>query len=73
MQELEEQWLCHGVVLMPALHGIRALTDYLAGDQYYKVAYPEQNLDRARQLLGAAESARKALGRMQELTEKLWG
>lgn len=72
IQPVEKQWLCHGVVLMPALHGIRALTDYLSGDRYYKVAYPGQNRDRAGALLYAAQTARKALGRMQEITENTW-
>lgn len=35
-----------GVVLMPFLHGLRALTDYLEYNKYYKVSYPNQNLDR---------------------------
>jgi len=69
MQPVEIRWLCHGVVLMPALHGIRALTDYLCGDRYYKVAYPEQNRDRAGALLQTARTAQKALGRMQEIAE----
>jgi len=72
MQPVEKQWLCHGAVLMPALHGIRALTDYLSGDRYYKVAYPEQNRDRARALLHTAQTAQKALGRMQEIAESTW-
>ena len=32
--------------LMPFMHGLRALTDYLNGNIYYKVAYENQNLDR---------------------------
>lgn len=38
--------LPYGAVLMPFLHGIRALTDYLNGNIYYKVSYENQNLDR---------------------------
>ncbi|MGB5189660.1 phosphotransferase enzyme family protein [Robiginitalea sp.] len=72
MEPLERQWLCHGVVLMPALHGIRALADYLCGDRYYKVAYPEQNRDRAGQLLQTAQTAQKALGPMQEIVKNMW-
>ncbi len=72
MEPLETECLAGGAVLMPALHGIRALTDYLMGDRYFRVAYPEQNLDRARQLLGAALSSREALPQMQELVRQLW-
>jgi len=32
--------------LMPFMHGLRALTDFLNGNIYYKVAYENQNLDR---------------------------
>ncbi len=71
MQPFELQWLCHGVVLMPALHGIRALSDYLSGDRYYKVAYPKQNRDRAERLLGTADSARRTLDQMQQRVENL--
>ncbi|MGB5555823.1 MAG: aminoglycoside phosphotransferase family protein [Flavobacteriaceae bacterium] len=35
-----------GAVFMPFIHGLRALTDYLMGNVYYKVAYENQNLDR---------------------------
>lgn len=72
MQPGEKQWLCHGVVLMPALHGIRALTDYLSGDRYYKVAYPEQNRDRAVALLHTAQTVQKTLDQMQEIIENTW-
>ena len=36
--------------LMPFLHGIRALTDHLNGNIYYKVTYPNQNIDRCKAL-----------------------
>jgi Ser/Thr protein kinase RdoA (MazF antagonist) len=70
-QELE--WLPHGVVLMPLLHGIRALADYLVGDRYYRVAYPEQNLDRAGSLLWFAESTNKRLPEIAGLCKRILG
>lgn len=36
--------------LMPFMHGLRALTDYLNNNIYYKVAYETQNLDRSKSL-----------------------
>jgi len=36
--------------LMPFMHGLRALTDYLNGNVYYKVIYKNQNLDRCKSL-----------------------
>ncbi len=49
--------LPYGVLLMPFLHGIRALTDYLNGNIYYKVAYENQNLDRCLSLFDFTKKA----------------
>lgn len=57
--------LPYGVVYMPLLHGIRALTDYLEGDIYYKVSLPEQNLDRCMSLLTYALRAEEQLEYMR--------
>ncbi len=65
MEESEREWLPYGLVLMPLLHGIRALTDYLQGDIYYRIAYPEQNLNRARCLLRLAQLARQQMPELQ--------
>lgn len=53
----EIQTLSYGVVLMPFLHGIRALTDYLNGNIYYKVTYENQNLDRCLSLFDFTQKA----------------
>ncbi|MCK5677119.1 MAG: phosphotransferase, partial [Flavobacteriaceae bacterium] len=46
LNKKEIEHLSLGPVLMPFLHGIRALTDYLENNRYYKVSYETQNLDR---------------------------
>ncbi|MGB5170556.1 MAG: aminoglycoside phosphotransferase family protein [Eudoraea sp.] len=46
LRQDEIESLAFGAVLMPFLHGLRALTDYLDGNKYYKVTYENQNLDR---------------------------
>ncbi|MEJ2584136.1 MAG: aminoglycoside phosphotransferase family protein [Robiginitalea sp.] len=66
----EARWLAHGVVLMPALHGIRALTDHFSGDQYYKTHFPGQNLVRAKNLLRFGEKVRKVLPKMEAVLRK---
>ncbi|MEN8125488.1 MAG: aminoglycoside phosphotransferase family protein [Bacteroidota bacterium] len=53
----EIDFLSLGVVLMPFLHGIRALTDYLENNRYYKVSYETQNLDRCMSLFTFAQLA----------------
>ncbi|HDZ14890.1 hypothetical protein LCGC14_1105190 [marine sediment metagenome] len=64
-QEIEN--MAWGAVLMPFLHGIRALTDYLNGNIYYKVAYENQNLDRSLSLFDFTQKALKELGYMEEV------
>jgi thiamine kinase-like enzyme len=36
-----------GVCVVTAVQALRFLSDYLSGNHYYKVSYPEENLDRA--------------------------
>ena len=45
---LEKEMLPAGAAVITAEQAVRFLTDYLNGDLYYRIHYPEQNLDRAR-------------------------
>ena len=47
------------------MHGLRALTDYLNGNIYYKVSYKSQNLDRCISLF---EFTKKALKYQDDIT-----
>src|SRR5690606_5443538 len=40
--------LMYGVLLLPYMQAVRFLTDYLEGDVYYKIHYPEHNLIRTK-------------------------
>ena len=55
--ETEKKQMPLGAALMPFLHGIRALTDYLENNRYYKVQYENQNLDRSRSLFRFSQLA----------------
>lgn len=66
----EIEHLSFGVKLMPFMHGIRALTDYLSGNIYYKVTYESQNLDRCRSLFAFTEKAAEHMDYMQEVIIK---
>lgn len=57
LQDEEKESLPIGAVLLPFLHGIRALTDYLENNRYYKVTYETQNLDRCFSLFQFAQLA----------------
>lgn len=63
----EIQSLPYGVVLMPFLHGIRALTDYLSGDLYYKLQRENGNLLRGQFLVDIAVNAKESHSQMQEI------
>ena len=67
LEPSERESLPYGVVLMPLLHGVRALADYLQGDRYYKTTYPEQNRVRACNLLQFARCAAEQLGTLREI------
>jgi hypothetical protein len=47
----ENQHLHHAGLLMIFMQAIRFLTDFLSNDRYYKISYPEQNLNRAKNQL----------------------
>jgi thiamine kinase-like enzyme len=50
LTKTEIDHLSLGAILLPFLHGIRALTDFLENNRYYKVRYEDQNLDRCNSL-----------------------
>ncbi|RNI26048.1 phosphotransferase enzyme family protein [Rufibacter latericius] len=63
--------LLHGVLLLPFIMGLRFLTDYIDGDHYYKIHFPEHNLQRCRaqfQLVKQLEAQQSAL---QAILEKV--
>ncbi|MCK6616063.1 MAG: aminoglycoside phosphotransferase family protein [Cyclobacteriaceae bacterium] len=45
--QTETQFIHHAGLLMIYMQCLRFTTDYLSGDVYYKVAYPEQNFHRS--------------------------
>jgi hypothetical protein len=48
LSDTEVKSLAMGVLLMPYMQGVRFLTDYIAGDVYYKTHFVEHNLQRTR-------------------------
>ncbi len=50
--------------------GIRFLTDYLLGNNYYKVDYPEQNLYRARNQFKLLQSVLKKKDQLQAIIDR---
>ncbi|MBE8720482.1 phosphotransferase enzyme family protein [Sphingobacterium pedocola] len=48
LTDKEIESLMYGVLLLPYMQAVRFLTDYIDGDAYYKVHYPNHNLVRAK-------------------------
>lgn len=62
--DVERDNLPYAALLFPYMQCVRFLTDYLNGDTYYKIQYPEHNLVRARaqwQLFVSAELQESAM------------
>ena len=67
LTKAEIHTLAIGAVFMPFIHGLRALTDYLNNNIYYKVAYETQNLDRCLSLFDFTQKALNELDYMQKV------
>jgi hypothetical protein len=48
LTDTELDSLMEGALLLPYMQGVRFLTDYLDGDNYFKIHFPQHNLQRAR-------------------------
>ena len=62
--ETELESLIYGALLLPYMQGVRFLTDHIDGDNYFKIHFPNHNLQRARaqfQLLRKLEENRPQL------------
>jgi hypothetical protein len=68
--EDEKRTLALGAVAMTVECGIRFLADYLNGDKYFKVHYPEHNLVRAKGHLVLAKDMIAHLDEMQKIVDK---
>lgn len=66
----EKKTLALGAVAMTVECGIRFLGDYLNGDKYFKIHYPEHNLVRAKGHLVLANDMIKHLDEMQKIVDK---
>ncbi len=70
LTEEEKQTLALGAVAMTLECGMRFLTDYLDGDKYFKIHYPDQNLIRAKCHLVLARDMIRRLDEMQTIVNK---
>lgn len=60
-----------GAMMMTIECGMRFLTDYLNGDTYFRTAYPEHNLVRARTQLKLYKEMQKNLDEMHKIIDEI--
>ena len=68
---LEKELLPYGCRLLSYMQAVRFFTDYINGDTYYKIQYPEHNLVRTRAQLRLLEEQEKAEEQMQSIIARL--
>ena len=61
LTETERDLLPYGCKRMSYMQAVRFYTDYLNGDTYYKIQYPEHNLVRTRAQMRLLEEQEKTL------------
>lgn len=67
LTKAEIDTLVLGAITMTTECGLRFLTDYIDGDNYFKTSYPEHNLDRARCQLALAQNMIANMDKMQQI------
>lgn len=70
LTDLEIETLPEGAILMTYENGMRFLTDYLEGDQYFKIHREGQNLDRSRTQFKLVKEMQQKLPQMKEIIKK---
>ena len=68
----ELELLPYASLVITAEDGIRFLMDYINGDIYYNIYYPEQNLDRARTQLKLLEDMEKKLPQIRKILQGIY-
>jgi len=71
LTETERQYLAFSSKLITFEQGLRFLTDYLAGDPYYKVHREGHNLDRCRTQFKLVESIERQEEKMNQLIQSI--
>jgi len=64
--------LPYAALIITAEDGIRFLMDHINGDTYYRIDYPEQNLNRARTQLKLLEDMEKKLPEIRRILQRIY-
>ena len=68
---VEMENLPYAAALFPYMHAVRFFAEYINGDTYYKIKYPEHNLVRTRNQMALFRSVMSHLPEMQEYISTL--
>ena len=71
LTDIEKELLPYGCRLLSYMQTVRFFTDYLNGDTYYKIQYPEHNLVRTRAQLRLVEEQEKVADEMLRIVKEL--
>jgi Ser/Thr protein kinase RdoA (MazF antagonist) len=71
LTDLEKEMLPYGCRLLSYMQTVRFFTDWINGDTYYKIAYPEHNLVRTRAQLRLVEEQEKVEEQMRSIIAHL--
>ena len=71
LTDIEKELLPYGCRLLSYMQTVRFFTDWINGDTYYKIQYPEHNLVRTRAQLRLVEEQEKAEKEMKRIIESL--
>ena len=72
LTEVEVEHLALAGQLISFETGVRFLTDYLSGDTYFKIDYPEHNLNRCRTQFALVSSIERRFKEMSRIVEKVF-
>lgn len=73
LTDIEIDNLPYAATLFPYMQTVRFLTDYINGDTYYKIKYPEHNLVRSRAQFKLLQSAEAAVPAMKAYIDEYLG
>ena len=66
----EKKTLAQGCILMTYLQAVRFLTDYLDGDHYYPITYPEHNLQRTKVQVRLLQDMKRHFEKMNQFIQE---
>lgn len=72
LTDTELNSLIEGALLLPYMQGVRFLTDYLDGDNYFKIHFPQHNLQRTRAQFRLVEKLEEERDDLQAIILQAW-